>query len=566
MASIGIDLGTTNSLISIFTEDGPQIIPNALGELLTPSVVGLADDKSTVLIGRAAQRRMVRFPHLTQAVFKRKMGTDAKLRLGPRLYSPVDLSAMLLGSLKSDAEAHLGHEVTEAVISVPAYFNGVQRQATKDAAEIAGLKVQRLINEPTAAALANGVLDRDGESTFVVLDLGGGTFDVSILEMFDGVMEVRSSSGDAFLGGEDFTLSVARHFADQADLDWDKLEAEPREMLVDLSERLKRGLEDKPQVSARIKLLGEEREFSLNQATFDDVTKKLMERIYRPIDRSLYDANLGPDQIDRVILVGGATRMGSIRSAAAKIFKRLPERNINPDHAIALGAAIQAGLADKHSALDDMVMTDVAPFSMGIESNHHEGEHVIHGAFAPILERNTILPASRNSFFSTAADNQTKIDVRIYQGESAMARDNILIGEMTVPVPPKPKGQESIEVRFTYDVSGLLAVDVKVLSMDKTLSTVIDNLAGAMSESEKRARLKDMERLKVAPRDQAENTAVLESLKHLFEMLLGADRDYIRSLLGRFEAALDTQDPKKIAAARKEISEIINDIEANFVR
>ena len=566
MTSVGIDLGTTNSLVAVYEETGPRLIANSLGEYLTPSVVGLADGKSTFLVGRTAQSRLVRHPNMTKALFKRMMGSGTEVRLGRKSFSPVDLSAVVLASLKADAENDLGQEVTDAVISVPAYFNAVQRQATKDAAEIAGLKVRRLINEPTAAALAHGVLDREGESTFVVLDLGGGTFDVSILEMFDGVMEVRASSGDAFLGGEDFTKLLAMHFAKKMEMDWKNLGDVEKEMLLSLSERMKRGLERSSEVTSTLEIGGSVHDFSMDVALFDDITAKLLGKLHRPIEKSLYDANIGANNIDRVILVGGATRMSSVRSLAAKIFRKLPERNIDPDHAIALGAAIQAGLVDKHEGLDDLVMTDVAPFSMGIETNHHEGQNVIRGAFAPIIERNTILPASRRQYFSNSQDNQTLIELNIFQGEAAIATDNVHLGKLTVPIPPSKANQETIEVRFTYDVSGLLAVDVKVLSIDKMVSTVIDNLAAAMSKSEKAARLKAMEKLKISLRDDAPNIALVEQIKHLHEMLLGDDRKALMGLLGRFEAALESQDIRYIDKERTEIAAILEQIEANFVR
>jgi molecular chaperone HscC len=565
MAVVGIDLGTTNSLIAVYQDDHPQLVPNALGAYLTPSVVGISDGSGEAFVGKAAQSRLVRHPERTKAMFKRQMGTNAQNKLGKQTYGAVELSSMVLKSLKQDAENYLQEEVQEAVISVPAYFNAVQRQATIDAAELAGLKVRRLINEPTAAALANGVLDRDDESTFVVLDLGGGTFDVSILEMFDGVMEVRASSGDAFLGGEDFSDMVAQHLAGMAEVDWKKASAATREKLLDATERLKRALDGKQEVSVSVELENKIHELRLSQTVFERVCSSLIARLNRPIERCLYDASISANEIDRVILVGGATRMHVVRSLAAKIFKKLPERKIDPDHAIALGAAIQAGLIEKHQSLDDIVMTDVAPFSMGVETNHDHGESTIHGAFAPILERNTILPASRVQYFCTRGNNQTEIELKIYQGESAIARDNILLGEMTVPVPPKPAGEETIEVRFTYDVSGLLAIDVKVLSLDKTISTVIDNLAGALSKTEKSKRLKAMDKLKINPRETAQNAALIEAIKHLHQMLLGEDRAYAMSLLGRFEAALATQDPKKIDAERDKISEILEQIEASFV-
>ncbi len=566
MAAVGIDLGTTNSLVAVFEDKGPRLVPNALGEYLTPSAVGLADDGKTILVGSAAKSRLVRYPETTRARFKRHMGSGKTFKLGRKIYSSTDLSALVLAALKRDVETDLGHPVTEAVISVPAYFNAIQRQATKDAAEIAGLKVSRLINEPTAAALANGVQNLDDESTFAVLDLGGGTFDVSILELFEGVMEVRASSGDAFLGGEDFTDAVARHLAERANRKWADLSVQAKAKLRSFAERMKRALANSPSASAPLEIGGTTVDLSMTTDEFAEVTAPLLARLSRPIERSLYDAGLSADEVDRVILVGGATRMATVRTLAVRIFRKLPERKIDPDHAIALGAAVQAGLMTSNAALDDVVMTDVAPFSMGIASNHTQGDQIIRDAFAPIIERNTILPASRVQYFATTADNQTAIRLAIYQGEAALADDNVLLGEMILTVPPGPRGKEQIEVRFTYDVSGLLAVDARVVSLNKTVSTVIENLAAALSEGEKAARLREMEKFKISPREDASNIALLEAIRHLYEMLLGQDRSYVLTLLGQFEAALDTQDPKRIAKARAEIAAIVEQIEAGFVR
>lgn len=566
MSCIGVDLGTTNSLVAVFDENGPRLLPNALGEVLTPSVVGLADDMRSLLVGRAARARLVRHPELTAARFKRLMGTGKKQKLGRQEYSAVDLSAMVLKSLKADAEAQLGHPVTEAVISVPAYFNGIQRQATKDAAEIAGLTVRALINEPTAAALAAGVQDREGESTFIVLDLGGGTFDVSILEMFDGVMEVRASSGDAFLGGEDFTARIARQFAKQNDLDWDGISAAERAALLAVADDIKLRLAGADQAAGKVRIGARELTLQLDAAQFDKLTEDLVARLRRPIETSLYDAGIAAEQIDRVILVGGATRMPVIRSLAARIFRKLPEPGTDPDHAIALGAAVQAGLIARHQGLNDMVMTDVAPFSLGVATAAEVNGRIVVDRFSPLIERNTILPASRFEYFSTLANYQTSIQLEICQGESPIASENVKLGELQVKVPRAPRGEESLKVRFTYDTSGLLAVDVEVLSTGMHYSDLIENLAEAMPADEKARRLKAMEALKISPRDEAENVALLETLKHLYAVLLGSDRVQLQGMILEFEAAMDAQDPARIQQTRKHLAKIARMIEENYVR
>lgn len=566
MTCIGIDLGTTNSLVSVFEDGEARLLPNALGEFLTPSVVGFADDGETILVGKAAQSRLMLHPDKTTARFKRLMGTKTKVKLGRRQFDAVQLSAFVLRALKADAEAALGVTVTDAVISVPAYFNAVQRQATKDAAETAGLKVMRLINEPTAAALATGLLDRQAETTFVVLDLGGGTFDVSILEMFDGVMEVRASAGDAHLGGEDFTRTIAEHFATRAGQTYTAMSAERQEEFLSLSERVKRGLSGSETVSTSHDLDGQVHDFKIDRAEFDALTADLLARMRRPIERCLYDSKLDVSRLDRVILVGGATRMQAVRSLAARIFRQLPVQVIDPDHAIALGAAIQAGLVRRDAGLGDMVMTDVAPFSLGIETSAQKEKHLVHGLYAPIIERNTPLPASRSRFFGTLKHHQTLIEVPIYQGEAATVAANVHLGGLTVPVPPAEAGKEAIEVRFTYDTSGLLAVDVRVCSTGAKFSELIDNLSQALSPDERAKRLKEMESFKVNPREEEPNIALAGAINHLHEMLLGEDRAAAQDILLRFEMALASQDPNFIAAERALIYGLLEALENTLVR
>lgn len=566
MAHIGIDLGTTNSLVAVFDEGGPRLLPNALGEMMTPSVVGLADDGRSLLVGRAARARLVRHPELTAARFKRLMGTDRQSQLGRNIYRPVELSATVLRSLKTDAEAQLGQPVTGAVISVPAYFNGRQRQATKDAAEIAGLTVLGLINEPTAAALAAGVQNRQDESTFIVLDLGGGTFDVSIVEMFEGVMEVRASSGDAFLGGEDFTAAIARHFAIEAKMPWDSADAATREAFLAVSDDIKRRLSVAEHARGTVSIRGRSVDVSLDQQQFQNLTAGLVERIRRPIEASLYDSGLSIDRIDRVLLVGGATRMPVIRSLAARIFRQLPEGRGDPDHVVALGAAVQAGLIARDGGLRDIVMTDVAPFSLGVATATAMKNHYIEDRFSPLIERNTILPVSRFGTFRTIVDGQSSIRLDIYQGESAIASENVKLGEMNVTIPRGPAGAEAVEVRFTYDTSGLLVVDTKVLSTGKTHGHVIENLAEALSPREKERRLQDLAKLKVYPRDQAENVALMESLKHLYQILLGHEREAVGSLIVSFEDALNSQDDRIIRAERDRLLPVVRKIEGEYVR
>lgn len=563
--AIGIDLGTTNSLIAVFEEAGPRLIPNALGETLTPSAVGLSD-KGELMVGRAAKDRLSTHPDLTAARFKRYMGTDRIIQLGKQRFTPVDLSSFILKTLKEDAETALGVPVTQAVISVPAYFNDPQRKATLTAARLAGLDVTRLVNEPTAAALAYGLHDKDGESTFLIIDLGGGTFDVSILELFSGVMEVRASAGDAFLGGEDYTATLAKEFARQLGVNAEKLSKEDIGRIRRLADSAKVGLTENATIEQKIDLGNGEQVLKIDRVTFDEVTDSLTKRLRMPVQRAISDAGLMGDQVDRIILVGGATRMPAIRNLVTKLFKRFPEHDLNPDHVVALGAAVQAGLLARHKALEDVVMTDVSAFTLGYEVSNQIGEGRWEaGHFAPLIERNTVIPASRSNVVSTIQKGQTEILVPIYQGESPFVRDNVKIGEVRVKIPRNTKDHEEVDIRFTYDTSGLLEVETKTLSNDAVTRAVFKGGAGSLDDAEIEKRLKELAHLKVHPRDEAENAALVSRLAAIFQNALGQDRDQISFLIRQFETALHAQDKRAIAEAREQITEIVKGYEDNDV-
>ncbi len=365
----GIDLGTTNSLIAVFRNGRPELIPNALGQVLTPSVVALRNEE--IVVGEAARAIAISDPANAATLFKRAMGTDRDYRLGGKSFRAPELSAMILASLKADAEAALGVEVTNAVISVPAYFNELQRKAVRAAGRIAGLNVTRLINEPTAAALSYGLHERDGETRILVFDLGGGTFDISVLDLFEGVMEVRASAGDAFLEGEDFTEALARHIAQLVALDPHDMALRPG--LLALAEQAKRQLAIAPEVMLAAQIGGKEVSQTITRERFEEVTAQLLARLGGPLDRALGDAGLAPDQIDRLILVGGATRMPPVRAYAGRRLRQLPVTGVDPDQAVALGAAVQAALVARDAGLDDVVMTDVSAFTLGVDTVHRLG-------------------------------------------------------------------------------------------------------------------------------------------------------------------------------------------------
>ena len=558
---IGIDLGTTNSLVAVFEEDGPKLVPNALGEVMTPSAVGYGDD-GAMLVGRAARDRLLTHPDLTTARFKRYMGTNHEVKLGKKSFRPEELSALVLGSLRADAEAHLGQKVEEAVISVPAYFNDIQRKATITAAEFAGLKVNRLVNEPTAAALAYGLQDREAESTFLVVDLGGGTFDVSILEMFSGVMEVRASAGDAFLGGEDFTDALAAELGHQLGIQPKDVSREEGARLRALANRLKHQLSEKAEATGEYVIKGEARPVSITREQFDEITAELLKRLRMPIQRAISDASLRADDLHRIITVGGATRMQAVRNLITRLFKRFPEHSIDPDHVVALGAAVQAGLAARHAALDDVVMTDVCPFTLGYEVSVPLGPNQWEpGHFSPLIERNTVVPASRSNAISPIEQHQREINLMIYQGESPFVRDNVRIGQLRVALPSDLKADKTVEVRYTYDTSGILEVEATPVATKKTVRLVIEGTPGTMSRAEIDKRLKELAALKIHPRDEQENAAIIARLRAAYENSLGDQRQQIGHILAQFEAVLHTHDKRQIQDARAQIEDILSRVE-----
>jgi len=399
---IGIDLGTTNSLVAVWRDGKASIIPNALGKHLTPSCVGI-DDDGTVLVGEAARARLQTHSHMTAAVFKRYMGSERKTRLGNQVFRPEELSSMVLRSLKEDAESFLGHPVTEAIITVPAYFSDAQRKATRVAGQLAGLKVERLLNEPTAAALAYGIQDTKRETKFLVFDLGGGTFDVSILELFDGVMEVRATAGDNFLGGEDFVSALCEAFLTRSGLAKEMGENEltggQKQRLRDEGERVKRALSEVTSARMMFSYHGTEFGWDITEESFATLCESLIQRLRTPVERALRDATIKASQLDSVVLAGGATRMPLVRKLASRMFGRFPQISIDPDEVVALGAAVQAGLKVRDAALDEVVMTDVAPYSLGIAIARQVGPDDYEGGhYLPIIERNCAVPVSRVSF------------------------------------------------------------------------------------------------------------------------------------------------------------------------
>lgn len=562
---VGIDLGTTNSLVAVWREDKPELVANPLGAFLTPSVVGL-DDQGRVITGQLARERLQTHPHLTSALFKRYMGSNREIILGKRSFRPEELSALLLGSLKADVERAYGEPVSEAVISVPAYFSDAQRKATRIAGEMAGFKVERLINEPTAAALAYG-LHQTEETTFLVFDLGGGTFDVSILELFEGVMEVRASAGDNFLGGEDFDDALVAHILTRPEVKGARIANQDegaRQRLRREAQRVVHRLGQHDEVTFCLTEGGREIREVVTQSQFQHIAEPLLQRLRGPIERALRDSRLNVADLDKVMLVGGATRMPLVRKMVAGLFGRIPTMHLNPDEVVALGAAVQAALKARHAALNEVVLTDVCPYSLGTDISIRFGHQLEGGHYMPIIERNCVVPVSRVKSLVTMADNQTKVITRIYQGESRLVKDNIYLGEMTVEVPPRKAGEVSVEVRFTYDINGLLEAEVKVPLTGEVRRLVIENSPGILSAEEIAKRLDALQSLKVHPRDQQLNSLVIARCDRLYQEHLGDMRLYLGDLAGQFQRVLESQDEHQIRQLRQDLSQRLDEIERNI--
>lgn len=563
---IGIDLGTTNSLAAVWRDGKATIIPNALGEHLTPSCVSI-DDDGTVLVGRAARERLQTHPQLTAAVFKRYMGSEKKITLGKQQFRPEELSSMVLRALKEDAEAFLGQPVEEAIITVPAYFSDAQRKATRAAGQLAGLRVERLLNEPTAAALAYGIRDKEQESKFLVFDLGGGTFDVSILELFEGVMEVRASAGDNFLGGEDFVTVLVDAFTEHSGLatalGGRQFDLRQQQLLRDEAERVKRLLSRQSPVRMNIRFENTEYNWEIGEERLAQLCEPLLARLRLPVERALRDATIRAAELNEVVLAGGATRMPLVRKLVSRMFGRFPASHLDPDEAVALGAAVQAGLKMRDAALEEVVMTDVAPYSLGIAISRQVGPNQYEGGhYLPIIERNSVVPVSRTETIVTIQDNQKEINVAIFQGESRLVADNVFLGKINFPIPAKKAGEIGIDVRFTYDVSGVLEAEVTVQATQERHKMVISDNAGVMTTEQIEQRFAELADLKIHPREQMENRTLVSRADRLYEQSLGDVRQFLAEHTAQFQAALETQDQSVIRKARLSFEQVLRDVES----
>ena len=567
---LGIDLGTTNSAMAIMEGGEPTIIPNSEGDRTTPSVVAFKEDGER-LVGEMAKRQAVKNPERTISSIKRKMGTDHKVNIDDNEYTPEQISAMILQKLKRDAEDYLGDEINRAVITVPAYFNEPQREATKNAGEIAGFEVERVFNEPTASSMAYKMEEKESVETILVYDLGGGTFDVSILEVGDGVYEVLATSGNTDLGGDDWTQRIVDHcierFKEDTGIDvTDNREALQR--IFEASEKAKKELSSRQKTEINLPYLMADEdgpkhlELEINRAEFQNMTEDLVEKTKEPVNIAMEDTGLQPHEIDEVILVGGSTRLPAIKEFVSDFFNKDPNMKINPDECVAIGAAIQAGVISG-DVEDDIVLLDVTPLSLGVET--------LGGVTTTLIDRNTTIPTEESKVFTTAADNQTNVDIHVVQGERAMAQDNHSLGRFSLTgIPPAPKGVPKIEVTFQMDENGILNVSAEDQGSGKEESITVEatsqlseeEIERMKEEAEKHAEEDKKKKERIRTKNEAQQLvySTERTLEEMGDQIDESIKDEVQEKIDELQDAIDDDDYERIKKKKEELEETVQQI------
>ena len=566
---IGIDLGTTNSLATYIDDNGEiRFVKNEYGNILIPSVVGI-DENDDIIVGELAKERRMMNAGETASNFKRRMGTDAKIKVKNRTFDAQMLSSFVLKHLKENAEKQLNEKINRAIISVPAYFNDKQRRDTKMAAELAGLTVERLINEPTAAALSLGSNILNQNLKFIVLDLGGGTFDVTLLETFEDIMEVLSISGDTMLGGEDFTTKICEIFLKNIKLSIADLSRDERTKLYTKADRAKKLISLK-NVEIEMEIKGKKYKSEITQENFRETVKPLLVKMKVAIDKALQDGNTDAREIEKVILVGGAVKLGIIEEFVEKYFHKMRGEKIyfnnddfiennklvsiaaDPDTVVAYGVGIAVGMKERNKVFKERILTDVCPFTLGTE--------IVGRRFAPIIPRNTTVPTSRSEYFYTIEDYQSQVTVGIYQGESLNIDDNLFLGEFLLDVPQNLAGKEAINVRFTYDINGILEVEATVVSTGLKKSKLIVN--GDLSEEEKNEKIKMLEEIKIQSENKNKDKLLLERANRIYAEIVNTEiRNHISDYLENYKMVVATGDRIRIQKAKESFSQFLDKID-----